>query len=147
MQTLCQTDCCTQCVKQAECGGCIKTNGHPFDGTCIAAECVARGGMAELSCLKQQLIDEINALGLPYLHVDTLYLLSGGYVNLSYPLPNQTAVPFLTKNRVYFGNQIERPDSERCYGVVCDETFLLVSEYGCGGADPQLLLYKKRSII
>ena len=146
MQSICGTDCCTQCTKLAECGGCIKTNGHPFGETCIAAECVERGGMAELSRLKQQLIDEINALGLPHLHVDTLYLLNGGYVNLSYPLPNKTAVPFLTQNRVYFGNQIERPDSEQCYGVVCDETFLLVSEYGCNGADPQLLLYKKRSI-
>ncbi len=146
MQSICGTDCCMQCTKRAECGGCIKTNGHPFGGTCVAAECVERGGMADLSRLKQQLIDEINALGLPHLHVDTLYLLNGGYVNLSYPLPNKTAVSFLTENRVYFGNQIERPDSERCYGVVCDETFLLVSEYGCNGADPQLLLYKKRSI-
>lgn len=146
MESICGTDCCTQCTKLAECGGCIKTNGHPFGGTCIAAECVEHGGMADLSRLKQQLIDEINALGFPHLHVDTLYLLGGGYVNLSYLLPNKTAVPFLTENRVYFGNQIERPDSERCYGVVCDETFLLVSEYGCNGADPQLLLYKKRSI-
>lgn len=146
MQSICGTDCCTQCTKLAECGGCIKTNGHPFGGTCVAAECVERGEMVDLSRLKQQFIDEINALGLPHLHVDTLYLLNGGYVNLSYPLPNKTAVPFLTENRVYFGNQIERPDSERCYGVVCDETFLLVSEYGCNGADPQLLLYKKRSI-
>ena len=146
MQSICGTDCCMQCTKRAECGGCIKTNGHPFGGTCVAAECVERGGMADLSRLKQQLIDEINALGLPHLHVDTLYLLNGGYVNLSYPLPNKTAVSFLTENRVYFGNQIERPDSERCYGVVCDETFLLVSEYGCNGADPQLLLYIKRSI-
>ncbi len=146
MESICGTDCCTQCTKLAECGGCIKTNGHPFGETCVAAECVERGGMAELSRLKQQLIDEINALRLPHLHVDTLYLLNGGYVNLSYPLPNKTAVPFLTQNRVYFGNQIERPDSERCYGVVCDETFLLVSEYGCNGTDPQLLLYKKRSI-
>lgn len=146
MQSICGTDCCTQCTKLAECGGCIKTNGHPFGGTCVAAECVERGEIADLSRLKQQLIDEINALRLPHLHVDTLYLLNGGYVNLSYPLPNKTAVPFLTQNRVYFGNQIERPDSERCYGVVCDETFLLVSEYGCNGADPQLLLYKKRSI-
>lgn len=146
MESICGTDCCTQCTKLAECGGCIKTNGHPFGGTCVAAECVERGGMADLSRLKQQLIDEINALRLPHLHVDALYLLNGGYVNLSYPLPNETSIPFLTENRVYFGNQIERPDSERCYGVVCDETFLLVSEYGCNGADPQLLLYKKRSI-
>ena len=51
MQTICGTDCCTQCVKQAECGGCIKTNGHPFGGTCVAAESVERGGMTTLKDL------------------------------------------------------------------------------------------------
>ncbi len=144
MQTLCQTDCCTQCVKQAECGGCIKTNGHPLGGSCTAAELILRGGFQEFFHIKQTLIDEVNALRLPNLHVDTLHLLNGFNVNLTYPLPNGTAVPFLAENRVYFGNQIERPDNERCYGVICDEAFLLVSEYGCDGADPQLLLYKKR---
>ena len=50
----------------------------------------------------------------------------------------------LKDNKVYWGNQIEIPDSSRCYGVVADNEYLLVCEYGCGGADPQIILYKKR---
>ena len=26
------------------CNGCVKTDGHPFGGKCIAAECIKRGG-------------------------------------------------------------------------------------------------------
>ena len=65
-------------------------------------------------------------------------------VNLAYPLPGGQAAQFLQDNRVYWGNQIEVPGSERCYGVVADETFLLVCRYGCEGRDPELVLYKKR---
>lgn len=33
---------------------------------------------------------------------------------------------------------------ERCYGVVADERFILVCEYGCNGADPEIIVYKRR---
>lgn len=45
---------------------------------------------------------------------------------------------------IYLGNQIERQDSERCYGVVADENFILVCEYGCNGVNPEIVLYKRR---
>lgn len=100
----------------------------------------------ELSELKQQLTEEINALGIDGLIVDDLNLLPGAYVNLEYPLPNGTTVKFLNDNDVYLGNQIERKDSERCYGVVADGMFILVCEYGCNGANPEIVLYKRKSL-
>lgn len=66
------------------------------------------------------------------------------FVNLEYTLPNGTAVKLLEDDKVYLGNQIEQADSQRCYGIVGDESHILVCEYGCGGADPEILLYKKR---
>ncbi|MCR5461026.1 MAG: hypothetical protein K6F51_14225 [Acetatifactor sp.] len=94
--------------------------------------------------LKLTIIDEINALGIAGPQVSDLNLLNGGYVNLEYPLVNKTTVKFLNDNDIYFGNQIEREGSDRCYGVVVNEKFILVCEYGCNGADPEIVLYKRR---
>lgn len=135
---------CEECPQFEKCGGCEKTDGHPFGGECIAAEKIKSCGMNCFADLKQRLIDEINALGIPDLHVDNLNLLNGAFVNLEYPLANGTSVRFLKDDYVYLGNQIERPDGDRCYGVIADETMLLVCEYGCMGADPTLLVYRKR---
>lgn len=70
--------------------------------------------------------------------------LNGFYVNLEYPLPNGQSVKLLEDNKVYLGNQIEIQGSGRCYGIVADEKYLLVCEYGCEGADPQIVVYKRR---
>ena len=87
---------------------------------------------------------EINALGINGLEINDLFLLSGAFVNLVYPLANGTTVRFLNDEDVYLGNQIEKQGSERCYGVVASETFILVSEYGCNGSEPELVFYKRR---
>ena len=131
MASICGTDCCQNCAQRKTCGGCEQTNGHPFGGSCTAAEAVRRAGPEELLRQKQALIAEFNALALPGLQVNDLNLLNGSYVNLAYRLPGGQAAQFLQDNRVYWGNQIEVPGSERCYGVVADETFLLVCRYGC----------------
>lgn len=136
--TYCGIDCCENCDRFLECGGCKKCAGHPFGGSCIAER------NRNFSALKQQLIEEINALGIDGLIVDDLNLLSGEYVNLGYPLFNGTTVRFLNDKDIYLGNQIERQDSERCYGVVADEMFILVCEYGCNGVNPEIVLYKRR---
>lgn len=136
--TYCGKDCCRDCGRLAECGGCKACKGHPFGGSCIAER------NADFSSLKKSLIDEINALKIEGLTVSDLFLLNGGYVNLEYPLGNGTAVKFLKDENVYLGNQIEKSNSDRCYGVVADEAFILVCEYGCNGTQPQLLLYKHR---
>ena len=136
--TYCGSDCCKECDRLVECGGCEKCNGHPFGGSCIAER------NKNFDELKKKLIDEVNALDLNGLVIKELFLLNGAYVNLEYLLPNGTTVRFLNDNDVYLGNQIERANSERCYGVVANEDFILVCEYGCNGADPKIVLYKCR---
>ena len=136
--TYCGIDCCKECSRLAECGGCEKCGGHPFGGSCVAER------NKDFSQLKQKLIDEINALGICGLIVENLNLLTGAFVNLEYPLSNGTTVKFLNDKDIYLGNQIEIPNSERCYGVVANEDFILVCEYACNGANPKLVLYKRR---
>ncbi|MBQ3931105.1 MAG: helix-turn-helix domain-containing protein [Firmicutes bacterium] len=95
---------------------------------------------------KKQLIDEINDLhveGMPRL--ESLNALVGSYVNLEYPLPNGMRVKFLNDGTTYLGNQLESVlGGDRCFGVLANMDFILICTYGCGGADPELVLYKKR---
>lgn len=136
--TYCGSDCCKECNRLSECGGCEKSGGHPFGGSCIAER------NKDFLGLKKQLIDELNSLGIKGLAVDDLCLLNGAFVNLEYPLSNGTAVQFLNDNDVYLGCQIEQTGSERCLGVVANEEFILVCEYGCNGTHPEIIMYKKR---
>ncbi|MDD5899525.1 MAG: DUF3795 domain-containing protein, partial [Lachnospiraceae bacterium] len=94
--------------------------------------------------LKEELIHEINDLKIPDLSVENLNLLNGFYVNLEYQFANGSTVKFLNDRDIYFGNQIERKNRERCYGVVASREFILVCEYGCNGSDPEIVLYKRR---
>ena len=103
-----------------------------------------QGGLEELDRWKRAAIAELNALGIPDLKVESLTPLNGFYVNLEYRLPNGQAVKLLEDSKIYMGSQIERPGQERCYGVVADEKYLLVCEYGCNGADPKIVCYKRR---
>ena len=77
MASICGTDCCENCAQRKTCGGCEQTNGHPFGGSCMAAEAVRRAGPEELLRQKQALIAEFNALALPGLQVNDLNLLNG----------------------------------------------------------------------
>lgn len=146
MLSICGKDCCEKCSRKESCGGCIKVKGHPFGGQCVAANWVQNFGREGMEERKQALIQEINALSIPDLRITDLNLLNGFYVNLEYPLPNGQTAKFLRDENIYWGNQIERPDSERCYGLVANDDFVLVCEYGCNGTDPQIVLYKKRII-
>ena len=99
----------------------------------------------QFEAFKQQLMDEINALhieGMP--KVDKLNALVGSYVNLAYPLPSGMQAKFLNDQTTYLGNQLEGAPGERCFGVLANMDFILVCTYGADGADPELLLYKKR---
>lgn len=146
MTTICGLDCacCQKCDRREACGGCVETDGHPFGGSCAVAECVKAGGLGALAELKAALIGEFNALGIKDLHIKELNLLPGFYINLEYRLPNGQSVKLLEDGKAYFGNQIEIPESDRCYGVAADDAYLLVCEYGCGGADPQIVRYQRR---
>ena len=102
------------------------------------------GGQFE--AFKKQLIGEINGLhieGMPRL--ESLNALVGGYVNLAYPLPSGAQVKFLDDKTTYLGNQLEPEFGEnRCFGVLANMDFILVCTYEKDGANPELVLYKKR---
>lgn len=147
LRSICGTDCCENCGRKEECGGCAETKGHPFGGTCTAAEYIKREGLDAFAEYKEKMVQEFNSLGIKDLKVKDLNLLNGFYINLEYPLPNGQSVKLLEDDKVYLGNQIEIPGSSRCYGIVADEEFLLVCEYGCDGADPQIVVYKRRKPV
>lgn len=92
--------------------------------------------------MEQVFIDEVNALGLPELHLTNLYVLQGSFINQAYPI-NGNEVKLLDDNATYWGNQVQRAN-DRCYGIACSEQYILVSEYGADGADAELVVFKKR---
>ena len=101
MNEICGLGCCGCCGSRNACGGCAETDGHPFGGSCIAAECVKSGGTEAMLRFKAALIAEINALGIPGLAVRDMNLLIGSYVNLEYTLPSGARAKLLEDNRVY----------------------------------------------
>ena len=107
-------------------------------------EDLSDGGQFE--AFKKQLIEEINALnieGMPKL--ETLNALVGKFVNLEYRLPGGTKVKFLDDQTTYLGNQLESEIVDGlCFGVLANMDFILISTYEKDGANPELILYKKR---
>ena len=105
------------------------------------------GSDGKFEDFKKQLIDEINALhikGMPRL--EKLNALVGAYVNLAYPHPSGMKAKFLDDQTTYLGNQLRsESDSERCFGVLANQDFILICTYGVDGADPELVLYQKRN--
>ena len=100
----------------------------------------------QFEAFKKQLIDEINDLhveGMPKL--EKLNALVGKYVNLEYRLPGGAKVKFLDDNTTYLGNQLE-PEfgGDRCFGVLANMDFIMICTYEAEGANPELVLYKKR---
>lgn len=100
----------------------------------------------EFEAFKQQLMKEINDLhieGLP--KVEKLNALVGQYVNIEYPFPNGRKVKFLDDQTTYLGNQLESEfGGDRCFGILANMDFIIICTYGEDGADPELVLYKKR---
>jgi len=107
-------------------------------------EALSDGGQFE--AFKRQLIQEINELsieGMPRL--ERLNALVGRYVNLEYRLPSGLSVKFLDDDTTYLGNQLASElGGDRCFGVLANMDFILVSTYEAEGKDPELVLYKKR---
>lgn len=97
------------------------------------------------SPIKRQLIEEINALdieGMP--EVDNLFVLQGSFINQEYRL-NGNSVFLLDNDASYWGTQLEKRNAaERCFGIACDEKYILVSEYGKDGSNPEIVLLKRR---
>ena len=144
MKTICGIDC-SGCSFYANCKGCIETGGQPFGGECIAAECYKRGGESCFNAYKARLIEEFNFLKITDMPIiTTLCQLSGAYINLEYTLSNGIKVKLLDDTKIYLGYQVEKANSDRCYGLAADNNYLLVCEYGCNGANPEIIVYKKR---
>ncbi|MBP3357056.1 MAG: GNAT family N-acetyltransferase [Rikenellaceae bacterium] len=97
------------------------------------------------SPVKRRLIDEINALGIAGMpKIENLFVLQGSFVNLEYK-HNGNAVKLLDDDNSYWGTQVEKCGSDgRCFGIACDERYILVSEYGENGADAQIVMLKRR---
>lgn len=150
MRTKCGLDC-KECGFQ-ECPGCMETGGRPFGGSCMLAVCCDEKGCDncgrafEAPCrLKEELIAEFNALGIEDMEeVKSLNALSGAFVNVAYKLPGGQEIRFWDDSRIYLGNQICKKGSDRCYGLTADENYLLVCEYGEGGSDAEIVVYKRR---
>ena len=99
-------------------------------------------------CDNIKFFEQKDELNIPELIVTELFYLNGAFVNLEYPLENNTTVKFLNNDEIYLGNQVECEfnDGElnRCYGLVANMNFLLVCEYGPNGEKPEIIVYKKR---
>ena len=97
------------------------------------------------SPIKQQLIDEVNALdisGMP--RINNLFILQGSFVNIEYHI-HGNSIKLLDDNAVYWGTQVEKQGADgRCFGVACDEHYILVSEYGKDGVDAEIVIVKRR---
>lgn len=144
MKTICGINC-KDCNWKKICKGCAKTDGHPFGGECVTAECYKSGGKKCYTEFKNQIIDEFNSLKIDDMpELTNLSQLIGEYVNLEYTLPGGQKTKLLDDKKIYLGYQLEKENSDRCYGLVADDHFLLVCEYGCNAAEPEIIMYKKR---
>lgn len=142
MKSICGIDC-TSCQLSAACGGCAKTDGRPFGGACIVADCCRRSGTA-LDELKAKLITAFRALNIPDMEeITDLGALKGSFMNLEYTLPNGRSIKFWEDDRIYLGTQVCKKGSDRYYGIAADENYLMVSEYSGFGSDAEIVVFKR----
>ena len=149
MSSICGAEC-EGCGfgKNSNCKGCKETNGCPFGKQCFIAKYILTGGKEHYEQFKETLIKEINTINIPGMpKINELYPLNGSFVNLSYPMPNGNPLKLLDDSDIYLGTQVECEfndgDLIRCFGIVANMNFILISEYGPNGTDPELLIYKK----
>ena len=150
MESICGVDCnvCRYGNKNG-CKGCKETNGCPFGKQCFIAKYILMGGKENYELFKEQLIEEINSLEIPGMpKINNLNQINGSLVNLSYPLPNGVPVKLLNDKDIYLATQVKSEYNDgsivRCFGVVVNMGFVLISEFGPNGEDPDLILFKKR---
>ena len=90
-------------------------------------------------------MSEFNALGIEGMpEITELYCLCGSFVNLEYPMPSSEKIKLLDDKNIYLGTQVDCVFVDRCFGLVAGMDFLLVCEYGEGGTNPEIVIYKKR---
>ena len=150
MSSICGADC-DNCGfgKSNNCQGCLNTKGCPFGKQCFVAKYILTGGKENFEVFKRQLVDEINELNVPGMpNIEELTPLNGTFVNLSYPMPNGKNIKLLEDDEVYLGSQVESEFNDgsinRVLGVLANMNFILISEYGPNGDNPEIIIYKKR---
>ena len=147
MESICGANCEECELYNKKCKGC--NNGCPFGKKCWIAKYIEIGGKDSFESLKKELINEFNSLnidGMP--KIEELYSLHGDYVNMEYPIPSGEKVKLLNDSEIYLGNQVEclfnDREAKKCFGILANMNFILISEYGPNGENPELILYKKR---
>ncbi len=94
--------------------------------------------------LKRQLINEFNSLQIADMDkVTDLYQGKGSFVNIQYTLSSGQIVKLLDDEKTYYIHQLCKKNSDRCYGLVGDDKYLLVCEYGENGTNAEILIYKR----
>lgn len=92
----------------------------------------------------QSILQRLKTLGIEELTtVQTLNELPGASINLECRLPNGATAKILDDRKTYRGAQVEKTDSERCYGIAADDRQIAVYEYGCQGRDAELIAWVK----
>lgn len=103
--------------------------------------------MDHYQTFKNDLIEEINGLNIDGMEsVTELYPLVGSFVNLEYPIPSGT-VRFLKDDEVYLGAQVKNlldESDKTCFGVIARDNFILICTYEANGANPEIVIYKRR---
>ena len=106
----------------------------------------AIGGKERLDAFKAGLIEEINALnvdGLP--QVEDLHMRAGSALNFEHRLPSGETVQFLDDSATYLCAELPCVfDESTRFCVVANADFISFYTRGEDGANPELLLYKKR---
>ena len=93
----------------------------------------------------EMIVPRLHQLGFPELTlIQSLNVLPGSTINLECRLPNGATGKILDDGKTYFAAQVEKADSDRCYGVAADADQLAVYEYGCNGADAVLVAWLRR---
>lgn len=141
-RSICGIDC-LNCQLSSTCKGCAETKGRPFGAECIVALCLKQGDNV-LCQFKKDLISAFNALHIQDMEkVTELNALKGSFINIEYPLPNGQTIKYWDDHKIYLGNQLQKKDSNRCYGIIADEKYLMVSEYSGYGIDPRIVVFKR----
>ncbi len=93
---------------------------------------------------KEELIRQFNQLGIEDMaEVTQLNELKGDFINLEYTLPGGQTIKLWDDTKTYYGAEICKANSTRCYGLTADDHYLLVCEYGDGGADAEIVVFKR----
>ena len=91
-----------------------------------------------------ELIKLFNELGIAGMdEVKELHELTGDFINLEYTLPGGQKIRLWDNNKIYYGAELCKRESDRCFGLTADENYLLVCEYGAGGSDAEIVIFKR----